>query len=238
MIGQFLDFLGADLAHYWKIAAAVMPALLKGFVETLKLALVGILWGSFLGGTLGILRGQHIRVATPLIGAYLHLLRGTPFLVQLYVIYFVLPNTGYSWLQWDSQTAAFVSLGIYTSSYVTEIVSGAIRAIPRGQWEGAFALGFNRLKTLRLIILPQSIGLILPALGGVYVTLIKATSIVSVVGIVELMRQADISIVRFPGDILYIYFLAGALYFAFCFPVLMIVGRLEERSKNGRMVRA
>ncbi|WP_378940982.1 amino acid ABC transporter permease [Mesorhizobium sp. ANAO-SY3R2] len=237
MISQFLEFLGSDLAHYWKIAVAVMPALLKGFVETLKLALVGILWGSVLGGSLGILRGQHIRIATPVIGGYLHLLRGTPFLVQLYVIYFVLPNTGYSWLQWDSQTAAFVSLGIYTSSYVTEIVSGAIRAIPRGQWEGAFALGFSRVKALRLIILPQTAGLVLPSLGGVYVTLIKATSIVSVVGIVELMRQAEISIVRFPGDILYIYFLAGTLYFAFCFPVLVLVGRLEKRTKIGRLVR-
>lgn len=224
--------------HYVEVFLSVWPALLAGFYETLKLALVGIIWGSILGTCLGVLRGQNIKIATPLIGGYLHVLRGTPFLVQLYIIYFVLPNSGWKFLQFSSWTAASLGLGIYTSSYVTEIVSGAIRAIPRGQWEAAFALGFSRLKMLRLIILPQSVGLILPSLGGVYVTLIKATSIVSVVGIVELMRQSEIQIIRFPGDILYIYALAGVLYFAFCFPVLMLVDRLEKRSAKGRQVRA
>ncbi len=222
------------MSHYIDILAGVGPALLSGFFETLKLALVGILWGSCLGAVLGVLRGQNIRFATPLIGVYLHLLRGTPFLVQLYVIYFVLPNTGWRIFQFDSWTAASVGLGIYTSSYVTEIVSGAVRAIPAGQWEAGFALGLTRMKVLRLVILPQSFGLILPSLGGVYVTLIKATSIVSVVGIAELMRQADTQITRFPGDILYIYALAGALYFAFCFPVLMLVDRLEKRATRGK----
>lgn len=223
--------------HYIDIFISVWPALLSGFIETLKLALVGIIWGSILGGVLGIFRGQNIRIASSLIGGYLHLLRGTPFLVQLYIIYFVLPNSGWSILQFSSWTAASLGLGIYTSSYVTEIVSGAIRAVPKGQWEAAFALGFSRLKTLRLIIMPQTVGLILPSLGGVYVTLIKATSIVSVVGIVELMRQSEIQIIRFPGDILYIYALAGIFYFSFCFPVLMLVDRLEKRTSKGKQVR-
>ncbi len=226
------------MSHYLDILVSIWPALLSGFLVTLQLAFAGIIWGSVLGTGLGILRGQNVRFATPLIGAYLHILRGTPFLVQLYVIYFVLPNTGWAVFQFDSWTAASIGLGIYTSSYVTEIVSGAIRAIPRGQWEAAFALGFTRLKTLRLIILPQSIGLILPSLGGLYVTLIKATSIVSVVGIVELMRTSEIQIIRFPGDILYIYALAGALYFSFCFPVLMLVDRLEKRATRGLRARA
>lgn len=158
--------------------------------------------------------------------------------MQLYILYFVLPNTGWSFLQWDSQTAALAGLSIYTSSYVTEIVSGAIRAIPRGQWEAAFALGFTRLQTLRLVIAPQSVGLVLPSLGGLYVTLIKATSIVSVVGITELMRQAENQIIRFPADVLYIYGLAGALYFVFCFPILTMVDRLEKRAARGRHARA
>jgi polar amino acid transport system permease protein len=224
------------MSHYIDVFQSVWPSLFAGFLETLKLALVGILWGSCLGMVLGTLRGQNVRFASPLIGGYLHLLRGTPFLVQLYIIYFVLPKTGWAFFQFDSWTAASLGLGIYTSSYVTEIVSGAIRAIPRGQWEAAFSLGFDRIKTLRLIILPQSVGLILPSLGGVYVTLIKATSIVSVVGISELMRQSEIQIIRFPGDILYIYALAGALYFAFCFPVLVLVERLERRATRGRRV--
>ncbi|MCG8272643.1 amino acid ABC transporter permease [Aquamicrobium sp. NLF2-7] len=219
--------------HHIDVFFSVMPFLLQGFAETLKLSLVGVLWGSVLGALLGIIRGQQIAFFSPLIGAYIHILRGTPFLVQLYIAYFVLPNTGLAWLMWDSQTAAFASLGIYTSSYVTEIVSAAIRAIPRGQWEASFAVGFTRMQSLRHVILPQSVGLIMPSLGGVYVNLIKATSIVSVVGIAELTRQGEISILRFPADILYIYLLVALLYFAFCFPVLMTVDWLERRTKVG-----
>lgn len=218
--------------HHIDVFFAVMPFLLQGFVETLRLSLAGVAWGSVLGAMLGIIRGQQMRGLSGLIGIYLHILRGTPFLVQLYVAYFVLPNTSISWLMWDSQTAAFVSLGIYTSSYVTEIVSAAIRAIPRGQWEASFSLGLTRPQSLRHIVLPQSVGLILPSLGGIYVNLIKATSIVSVVGIAELTREGEVSILRFPADILYIYLLVAVLYFTFCFPVLMIVDRLERRSSR------
>ncbi|MFV0332678.1 MAG: amino acid ABC transporter permease [Tropicimonas sp.] len=218
------------MEHQIEVFRSVMPFLLQGLAVTVKLSLVGVIWGSLFGVFLGILRGQRLPFATPLIGLYLHVLRGTPFLVQLYIAYFVLPNTGIRWLMWESETAAWISLGLYTSSYVTEIVSAAIRAIPRGQWEGAFATGFTRIQALRHVILPQAIGLALPALGGVYVNLIKATSIVSVVGITELTRQGEVSILRFPADILYIYGLVAALYFAFCFPVLMLVDRLERRS--------
>jgi len=217
--------------HYIELLPAVLPSLLTGFWLTLQLAFVGILWGSLLGMILGILRGQNTKIATPIIGIYLHILRGTPFLVQLYVIYFVLPGSGFAIFQFDSWMAATIGLGIYTSSYVTEIVAGAIRAISINQWNGAFALGFDRLQALRLIILPQAVGLILPSLGGLYVTLVKATSIISVVGIAELMRQAEIQIIRFPNDILAIYGLAGVLYFAFCFPFLIFIEKLEKRSR-------
>jgi len=224
------------MSHYIQLLPSVLPALLAGFWLTLQLSFVGILWGSILGAIFGILRGQNIRFASPLIGFYLHILRGTPFLVQLYMIYFVLPNSGWSIFQFSSWVAATVGLGIYTSSYVTEIVAGALRAIPQSQWNAAFALGFGRMMALRLIILPQSIGLILPSLGGLYVTLVKATSIVSVVGIAELMRQAEIQIIRFPNDILSIYVLAGMLYFAFCFPFLLFIEKIEKRSRKNRII--
>lgn len=218
------------IEHYTEVFRSVLPFLLTGFVETLRISLLGVAGGSVLGFALGLIRGQNFRYFTPLIGGYLHLLRGTPFLVQLYVIYFVLPGTGISWLMWDSMTAALLSLSIYTSSYVTEIVSSAIRAVPRGQWEGAFAVGLRRTQTLRHIILPQAVTLILPSLGGVYVNLIKATSIVSVVGISELTRQGENSILRFPSDILFIYGIVAFIYFCYCFPVLKFVDWLENRA--------
>ncbi|MEW9805696.1 amino acid ABC transporter permease [Mesorhizobium sp. ZMM04-5] len=220
------------IEHYSEVLRSVLPFLLTGFVETLRISLLGVAGGSVLGFLLGVVRGQNFRYATTLIGGYLHLLRGTPFLVQLYVIYFVLPGTGIPWLMWDSMTASLLSLSIYTSSYVTEIVSGAIRAVPRGQWEGAFALGMRRVQTLRHIILPQAAALILPSLGGVYVNLIKATSIVSVVGISELTREGENAILRYPGDILFIYGVVALIYFCYCFPVLKFVDWLESRSRQ------
>ena len=221
--------------HYFEVFVTVLPTLLAGFVETLRISLVGVIIGSVLGFFLGVVRGQRFAYVTPLIGGYLHILRGTPFLVQLYVVYFVLPSSGVSWLMMDSLTAALVSLSIYTSSYVTEIVSGAIRAIPIGQWEAALATGFRRTQMMRYIILPQTVSLILPSLGGVYVNLIKATSIVSVVGISELTRQGEMAIMRFPSDILFIYGIVAVIYFCYCFPVLMLVDRLERRAKRNRL---
>ncbi|MCA0400414.1 MAG: amino acid ABC transporter permease [Proteobacteria bacterium] len=216
-----------------QVAISVMPALMAGLVETLKISAAGIVVGSALGLLLGVIRGQQFRYASPAIGFYLHVLRGTPFLVQLYIAYFVLPSTGISWLKWDSTTAALVALSIYTSSYVTEIVSGGIRAVPAGQWEGAMACAMNRWQSLRYVILPQALKLILPSLAGVYVNLIKATSIVSVVGITELTRQGEISILRFPADVLLIYGIVAAIYFSYCFPALKAVEWLERRAARG-----
>lgn len=213
-----------------QVVTSVLPALMTGFVETLKISAVGIVAGSVIGLFLGIVRGQHIRYASPAIGLYLHVLRGTPFLVQLYIAYFVLPSTGIDLLKWNSTTAALVALSIYTSSYVTEIVSGGIRAVPIGQWEGALASAMSRWQSLRYVILPQALKLILPSLAGVYVNLIKATSIVSVVGITELTRQGEISILRYPADVLLIYGIVAAIYFCYCFPALKVVEWLERRT--------
>ena len=127
-------------------------------------------------------RSYRIRGLHQLLGLYIHVLRGTPFLVQLYIFYFVLPSSGIAWLHWDSATAAFVSLSVYTSCYVAEIIRGAIEAVPRGQTEGAMTLGLKPLQILRLVILPQALRLIVQPMSGVYVMLIKSTAILSVVG--------------------------------------------------------
>ncbi|MCH1999583.1 ABC transporter permease subunit, partial [Achromobacter xylosoxidans] len=148
------------LDSYLSTAGVVLPFLLKGFWETLKISFVAIIAGSLLGFVIGVIRSYRVRGLHQLLGLYIHVLRGTPFLVQLYIFYFVLPGTGIALLHWDSATAAFVSLSVYTSCYVAEIVSGAIRAVPRGQTEGAMTLGLRPLQILRLVILPQAMRLI------------------------------------------------------------------------------
>jgi polar amino acid transport system permease protein len=224
------------IEHYWTVTLALLPFLWKGFLETLYVSLVAIAAGSLIGFSIGVIRSQKVPVLTGLFGAYIHVLRGTPFLVQLYVFYFVLPNTGVSWLSWDSRTAAFVALSVYTSSYVAEIVKAAVDAVPRGQSEAATALGMSRLQRLWYVVLPQASKLTIPPMSGVYVMIIKSTAILSVVGISELTRQGEVSILRFPRDVLFIYGLIAAMYFIYCYPVLRFARWAERRVGAARPV--
>jgi polar amino acid transport system permease protein len=214
----------------------LLPFLWQGFLETLYVSLVAIIAGSLIGALIGLVRSQRVPVLTGIFGLYIHILRGTPFLVQLYVFYFVLPNTGISWLSWDSRTAAFVALSVYTSSYVAEIVKGAVEAVPRGQSEAATALGMTRLQRLWYVIIPQALKLTVPPMSGVYVMIIKSTAILSVVGISELTRQGEVSILRFPRDVLFIYGLIAFIYFLYCYPVLRFARWAERRVGAARTV--
>jgi polar amino acid transport system permease protein len=224
------------MERYWTITTSIFPFLWKGFIETLYISLVAIVAGSLIGFFIGIIRSQRIPVLNGLFGLYIHVLRGTPFLVQLYVFYFVLPNTGVSWLSWDSITAAFVALSVYTSSYVAEIVKAAVDAVPHGQSEAATALGMNRLQRLWHVVLPQALKLTVPPMSSVYVMIIKSTAILSVVGISELTRQGEVSILRFPRDILFIYGLIAFMYFLYCYPVLRFARWAERRVGAARIV--
>ena len=225
------------MERYLLIAQSLAPFLWKGFIETVTVSLVGILAGSLIGFLVGVVRSQRVPILTPLFGLYIHLLRGTPFLVQLYLFYFVLPNTGVEWLKWESRTAAFVALSIYTSSYVAEIVMSAIEAVPRGQSEAATALGRPRFGRLWHVVRPRGGKLPSPSMSGVYVMIIKSTAILSVIGISELTRQGELAILRFPRDILFIYGLIAAVYFAYCYPVLRFARWAEQRIGAARVAR-
>ena len=212
---------------------SVMPFLLEGLWTTFKISIIGIVAGSLLGGLLGTLRSLRVPGPTGLIGLYIHIFRGSPFLVQLYVFYYVFPELG---VQMDSFTASIVTLTLYTGSYVTEIVNGSILALPKGQDEAARSLGMSKSQSLWYIVLPQAMRLTIPPMSGVYVIIIKSTAILSVVGLAELTRQGEISILRFPRDILLIYGLVALLYFIYCYPVLRFADWAEKRVGGTKMI--
>ncbi|RVP19065.1 amino acid ABC transporter permease [Sinorhizobium meliloti] len=207
-----------------------MPELLRGLATTFVLSLVTLLFGTVLGFVFGILRALRVRVLGPAIGLLIHVVRGTPFLVQLYIVYFVLPDTGLRVFDFDAYTAAVLALSIYTSTYAAEITRGAMEAVPVGQTDAAKALGLSLPQRLLLVILPQARLLMIPPLGGLYVVIVKSTSIVSVVGIGELVRAGDSLALRAPQHLLVIYGAVALLYFAYCFPLLRLVRWLEQRS--------
>jgi len=204
----------------WHVTVNLMPFLMQGLIITFKVSIIAILLGSILGFLLGVIRTLGYKHLSGVIGLYLHLFRGSPYLVQLYIVYFVLPSLNIELLNFDSFTAAIVSLSLYTSSYVTEITSAAIYAVPSGQEEAARSCGMSKFEALRYVVLPQSVKMMIPPMASIYVIMIKNTSILSIIGISELTRQGEVAILRLPDNIIFVYLLIGIMYFIYCYPVL------------------
>jgi polar amino acid transport system permease protein len=218
-----------------KVLEAIMPFLLEGLWMTFKISLITILCGSALGFVVGILRMMGGWAISTTLGLYIHALRGTPFLVHLYIIYFVLPTTGISWLQLEAFPAAVIALSLYTSTDVAEIVRAAIEAVPRGQSEAARSTGMSALQSMWYIVLPQALKLMIPPMGGIYVIIIKGTSIVSVIGIAELVRAGEHATQRHPRELMLIYGMTALMYFAYCYPVLRLARWAETKFGSLRM---
>lgn len=216
----------------WQVIDSLSPFLLKGLWQTFEVSMVAIIFGSLLGAALGIMKTLNSRALSYGITFYIHVFRGTPYLVQIYIIYFVLPSLGIAWLQLDSYMAAVVSLILYTASYVTAIVASAIHSIPKGQEEAARSCGMSKAQTLYHIVVPQAIKLTVPPMASIYVIVIKSTAVLSVIGLAELTRQGETSILRMPGDTMFIYGLIAALYFVYCYPVLRFASWAEKRLKT------
>ncbi len=217
------------------VIVSTLPFLLAGLWMTLKISVITIIFGSLLGAVVGMLRTLDYAVINYPLGAYIHALRGTPFLVHLYVIYFVLPSTGIALLQLEAFPAAVIALSLYTSTYVAEIVRSAIRAVPRGQAEAARSTGMTALQSMWNVVLPQAVKLMIPPMGGVYVIIIKGTSIVSVIGIAELVRAGEHATQRHPRELMLIYGMTALLYFAYCYPVLRIARWAETKFGSVRL---
>lgn len=213
----------------WEVIKSTMPFLLEGLITTTELSILAILFGSSLGFIVGMGRAIGPSWLKYLLGGYIHLLRGSPFLVQIYIVYFVLPTTGIAIFQLGSWSAAIIVLSIYTSTYIGEIVRGAIEAIPHGQFEAAKSSGMTGGQVMRYIILPQTIKMVLPPMGGIYVIVIKGTSVLSVIAVSELVRQGETSILRYPSHILLIYLMVAFMYGIYCYPVLRFTRWAEDR---------
>ncbi len=218
-----------------EVIVITMPFLLEGLWMTFKISLITILCGSVLGFAVGMLRTVGGWFVSFTLGVYIHVLRGTPFLVHLYVIYFVLPATGIALLQLEAFPAAVIALSLYTSTYVAEIVRAAIQAVPPGQSEAARSTGMTAPESMWHVVLPQAVKMMIPPMGGIYVIIIKGTSIVSVIGIAELVRAGEHATQRHPRELMVIYGMTALMYFAYCYPVLWIARWAETKFGSLRL---
>ena len=211
--------------HGWEVVLQRAPLLLKSAWMTIKLSVVAMPLAILIGLSiaLGRLYGPAL-LARPL-AMYVEVVRGTPLVLQLYVIFFVLPEIG---LSIHAFWAAIIGLAINYSAYEAEIYRAGLQAIPRGQMEAALALGMSRGLALRRIIVPQATRIVIPPVTNDFIALFKDTAVCSVITIVELSKEYYIH-ARSTGAIVELGIVTALLYLAMSYPLSLLTSYLERR---------
>ena len=211
----------------WDVAFDVLPQLLKGLVVTIEATIVASLIAYILGLAIAILKMSNrksIRVSLYWITEFI---RRTPILVQLYVVFYVLPDYG---IFLEAFTCGVMVLGILFSTYTSEVFRAGIDNVPKGQWEAARSLNYNPYQAWKHVILPQAIPPMIPPLANYLITMFKETPLLAAITVVELFRAAD----QYSNSH-YTYLepmtLVGVFFLLVSIPSAMIAMRLEKKFK-------
>jgi len=191
---------------------------------TLLLTAIAFMIGGLMGGVLAILRLSRIKLLRRFAAGYILVIQSIPVLMVLFMSYYGLSLFG---IELPPFFAASASLAIYVSAYLAEIWRGSIEAVPFQQWEASSSLAHSPAQTYRYVILPQAVRISLPPTVGFLVQLVKNTSIVSVVGFVELSRAGQL-VNNATFQPFQIFTLVAAIYFAICFPLSRLSRHLEK----------
>jgi len=171
----------------WEFALSILPVLLQGFKITLLATFLGAIVAAVLGLVFAILRRSPNRTVARITGFAVEFIRGTPLLVQLYFIFYVLPDIGISL---PALTAGVIGMGLHYATYTAEVYRGGIEAVPRGQWEAAKATNLTARQTWLHVVLPQAVPPMIPAMANYLLAMFKETPLLSAITVVELMNQA------------------------------------------------
>ena len=205
-------------------AWAALPTLLAATPVTLGFALGAMLLGLPLGFLVALARLSRFGALRGLSSVFVSFMRGTPLLVQIFVIYYGLPSLG---ITLNPVAGGVIALTLNAAAYLSETIRAAILSVPRGQREAATSLGLSAGQTMRLIVLPQAARLALPSLSNTLIGLVKDTSLVSVITVVELLRSAQLVIARTFEP--FGPYLAAALIYWVLSSLLEVVQRVLER---------
>ncbi|MFB1550318.1 ABC transporter permease subunit [Staphylococcus aureus] len=199
---------------------------LKGIKITILISLIGVALGSILGAFVALMKLSKIKIILWIASIYIEILRGTPMLVQVFIVFFGI--TAALGLDISALVCGTIALVINSSAYIAEIIRAGINAVDKGQMEAARSLGLNYRQTMKSVIMPQAIKNILPALGNEFVTLIKESSIVSTIGVGEIMFNAQV-VQGISFDPFTPLLVAAALYFVLTFVLTRIMNMIEGR---------
>ena len=207
--------------------------------NTLIIAFFTVLLGTILGTVMAMARMSRIKPLKWIATAYIEFFRGTPLMVQLMFIFYGLPMIGVSFPEvsfipdFDRFAAGIVAMSLNSCAYVAEIIRSGIQAVDKGQMEAARSLGFHHKQAMTLVILPQAVRNILPALGNEFVTIIKESSIVSVIGIADLMYRAK-GVIAKTYNSLECLAVAAIIYFILTFVGGRLISLMERKMSHGR----
>ena len=229
---QFLETMGNMITKY-------SGFFIEGVENTLILSFFTVLFGTILGTLMAMARMSKFTPLKWLATAYIEFFRGTPLMVQLMFIFYGLPMIGVTFPtvsfipDFDRFAAGVVAMSLNSCAYVAEVIRSGIQAVDKGQMEAARSLGFHHKQAMTLVILPQAVRNILPALGNEFVTIIKESSIVSVIGIADLMYRTK-GVIAKTYNSLECLAIAALIYFVLTFVGGRLIALMERKMAHGR----
>lgn len=212
---------------FFTFTMTYLPYLLKGALVTIEIAVIGIAAGSIIGLVLGLGRVSKVKLFSKISGFYVWAVRGTPLLLQLFVIHFAIPSM-FSALTMPPFVSACIALSLNAGAYIAEIARGAIQSIDKGQMEAARTLGLSYRQGMRYVIIPQAFRRMLPALGNEFIALIKESSLVSTIALYDLLRTGQ-QIISSTYRYMEIFIMVGAIYLLLTTLMTAMVGKIERR---------
>ena len=210
----------------WQLALdSFWPLLRGGLTGTIPLTVASFTLGLSLALVLALMRISGNRLLSGVARFYISVIRGTPLLVQLFVIFFGLPSIGVTIDPWPSAVIAF---SMNVGGYAAEIIRAAVLSVPKGQWEAGYTIGMSRNQALRRLILPQAARVSVPPLSNTFISLVKDTSLASLILVTELFREAE-QVAAFSQEFMLLYVEAAMIYWVFCLVLSTVQDRLERR---------
>jgi cystine transport system permease protein len=205
--------------------SSLWPIASGAIVGTIPLALTSFVLGLVIALAVALARLSRVRVLSGAARVYISIIRGTPLLVQLFVIFYGLPSLGVLLDPWPS---AIIAFALNVGGYAAEVIRAAIISVPVGQWEAGHTIGMSRSQTLRRIILPQAARVSVPPLSNTFISLVKDTSLASLILVTELFRNAQ-EIASFSSEFMLVYLEAALVYWVICLVLSSGQNVLEKR---------
>jgi L-cystine transport system permease protein len=209
------------LRNLWPMLRATVEA-------TIPLTAISFVLGLGVALVVALMRLSPVRAVSGAARTYISIIRGTPLLLQLFLIYYGLPSLG---VQFDPFPAAVLAFTLNVGGYAAEVIRASILAVPKGQWEAASTVGMNYVTTLRRVVLPQATRTAIPPLSNTLISLVKDTSLASTIQVTELMRVAQEAAAP-TYQFLSMYSVAAVYYWVICLGLSFGQSRLEERQNR------